>query len=318
MTVHCNISLASITNHSNLVSMLEPIFLANQEDEIEIKIDWLNTNSIKPDYLLLIVTAVNFVKENEMSWKGTFVNMDPNSDCVKYSSRMDFFENLGFDYDESFNRISSEGRFTEISSFSDDNALDLHKAIMRVLINQNLNEEMLKVLEYCLWEVIDNTLNHSSDSFELGAGKCFICCQNFQYNNNLRIIIADHGKGIHKALTTHPKSNFKSLTESESVERSIERGVTNSTGMGFGLFSTAELIKHNKGFLIIHSGNHQLQLKEVQTMHETSFWQGTYTFLELNTNIPVDHKLIFGEDSKRDDDYNEFKEDLIGGENNLW
>ena len=318
MPIICNIPLCSITDHSNLVSMLEPIFLATPEDEINIRIDWSNTYAISPDYLALIVSAVNYLRENNISLKGSFINMNPNSDCVKYSSRMDFFKNLGFEYDESFNRNSSEGRFTEITPFSEPNAFELHKTVMKVLINQDLNEDMLAVLDYCLWEVIDNTLNHSGQKFEYGAGQGFLCCQNFPQSKKLKIIISDTGKGIHQALTSHPESEYKDLSEAEAVERCIDKGVTNSMGMGFGLFSTSELIKHNEGTMIIHSGNHQLVLKDSVTINKTSKWQGTFTFLELNTDIAVDHKLIFGEDSKIKDDFNEIKEDFVGENNNLW
>lgn len=134
----------------------------------------------------------------------------------------------------------------------------------------------------------------------------------------VRILIADNGKGIHESLTKHPNSNYRGLTEGEAVFRCIENRVTNSTGKGFGLWATAEMIGENGGELIIHSGNHQLICFSEKRLEETVRWQGTYTFLRINTDIPVDYKVIFGEDSDRADLFEEFKEKLLGISDELW
>jgi hypothetical protein len=77
----------------------------------------------------------------------------------------------------------------------------------------------------------------------------------------------------------------------------VQKGVTNGEGRGFGLWATAELIKHNQGKLQIHSGNSLLEVTDDQKVKEAPFWSGTYTTLKLNTDIPVSDKLIFGENS---------------------
>ena len=51
--------------------------------------------------------------------------------------------------------------------------------IMRILIVNGVNEDMLTVLNFCLYEVLDNTLNHSSPEFRYGAGTGFVVAQFF-------------------------------------------------------------------------------------------------------------------------------------------
>jgi hypothetical protein len=162
---------------------------------------------------------------------------------------------------------------------------------------------MLAVLKYCLWEVIDNTLNHSGKGFTYGNGSGYGCIQYFPNHKEIRIIISDTGVGIHHALTKHPTSKYKDLSESEAVLASIEKGVTNGEGRGFGLWATAELIKHNKGKMQIHSGNALLQISDKIEILDAPYWQGTYTTFRLNTDIPVSDKLIFGEGSTILDSY---------------
>ncbi len=151
-----------------------------------------------------------------------------------------------------------------------------------------------------------------------GIGNGFVCAQFFPTSEFVRILIADTGIGIHRALTTHPKSKFKELSEEQAVHRSIEKGVTNSEGMGFGLWATSQMIKENRGELSIHSGSFCLNVGNTTNTFKTSKWNGTYTFLKINTNIPVNHKSIFGESSDQEDMFNEYSEDLFGNQKNLW
>lgn len=129
----------------------------------------------------------------------------------------------------------------------------------------------------------------------------------------------DTGIGIHKALTEYPESNYKELSEEEAVFRCIEKGVTNLKGAGFGLWATSQFIRENGGEMLIYSGNHFLNCHDkTPQVQKKAFWNGTLTYLKINTDIPVDHKVIFGEEYTRDDDYDWFIENRIGVTENLW
>lgn len=313
-----NISFQEIINHSVLVDNLAPAYRIEPGDQVHFEIDMNSDGLIYSDWLLLITSAIDFLRNNEVEVSGTFINFNPNCNKVQYASRVNFFELLGFDYQEDFTRRNSSGRFTEIKAFDKDNANDLFEEIMKILVENNVNNDMLTVLNFCLWEVLDNTLNHSGEGFAYGAGKGQVCAQYFPNREEVRIMIADTGIGIHEALTTHPKSQYKHFSEEEAVLNCINRGVTNSEGMGFGLWATSEMIKKNQGEFIIHSGNHHLYCGNSQTIQRLSKWQGTFTYLRLNTNVPVYHQEIFGKNSHQHDMYQEFKERLFENLDQLW
>lgn len=303
-----------ISSHHHLVTALSPTFKLSSGESVHMNLNLHGEGFLYSDFLLLIASNVIHLKSVGIIVTGN-LNLASNSSRVNYASRINFFQLLGFPYREEFVRRDSSGRFTEIEKFDKTNALDCFKSIMKILIANGVNEDLLTVLNFCLWEVFDNTLNHSGRGFQYGAGSGMVCAQYFPRNQEVRIMVADNGIGIHQALTTHPNSNYKGMTEEEAVLKSIEKGVTNSEGMGFGLWATSEMVNLNGGELTIYSGNHQLTNGQIQEFDQ---WKGTFTFLKINTNVPVDHQSVFGENSDQHDMFQELKEDLLGDLENLW
>lgn len=71
--------------------------------------------------------------------------------------------------------------------------------------------------------------------------------------------------------------------------------------------------------MLIYSGNHFLNCHDKEAkVQKGAFWNGTLTYLKINTDIPVDYKVIFGEKYTREDDYDWFIENRIGVSENLW
>ena len=296
------IKFSKINSHAQIIEALD-ILQSEVSDEIVVNFDFTGHAKIYSDYLLLIVSLLKHLESKGLKITYRLANSSNNKNQLDYISRVDFFKNLDIEYNENFERFRTVGRFTEIRAFDNDNAILLYNRMMSVLVHDEINVEMLSVLKYCLWEVIDNTLNHSGKGFTYGNGSGYGCIQYFPTHKEIRIIISDTGVGIHHALTKHPTSKYKNLSEREAVLASIEKGVTNGEGRGFGLWATAELIKHNKGKMQIHSGNALLQISDKIEILEAPFWQGTYTTFRLNTDIPVSDKLIFGEGSTILDSY---------------
>lgn len=311
------IDFRKISGHSQIVDALSKAFDAVANDTVHFTIN-LNTYSmLYSDHLVLIGSTVNHLRNIGVTVTGNFQDFRSASGQVRYASRVNFFEQIGFAYDEGYVRQNASGRFTEIKRFDDDNALDIHKEIVTILLKDAINEDMMTVLEYCLWEVIDNTIRHSLSDGTVYNGNGYISCQYFPNKKQVRIIVADNGQGIHKALTTHPNSKYKLLNEAEALDQSVNKGVTNSTGMGFGLWATATLIKENGGKLIIHSGNNSLEIDNDKNVTNTSKWQGVYTYIRVNTDVAVTYDKIFEDDGQRNA-FEELKEDLLGNLDELW
>lgn len=317
-SIDISIEFSKVQSHHSLIEQFSQAFNLVEGDSINLNID-LNTYSLLySDHLCIIVTLIDHLRLKGISVNGNFQNLKKESAQSKYASRVDFFNLIGAPFDEEFERKDASGKFTEILKFEEANALELQKRIMKILLTNELNEDMLRVLDYCLWEVIDNTLNHSDTSFEYGVGSGYLCCQFFPTSKEVRIIIADSGQGIHKALTSHPDSKFKDYSESEALENCIVRGVTNSNGMGFGLWATATLIRENGGTLLIHSGSHSLKCEKEPIVSKVPKWQGTYTFLRVNTDVPVTYGEIFGDDMTQNNSFDELKARIFGDLDDLW
>lgn len=306
-SISIDLDFRHIDSRTVLVSRLSPAFLVSRNDTVYFEVNLNRTHILYSDWLLLVVCTFQHFKKRDVRVSGRFIDFDQDCDKVRYASRVNFFDLIGFEFKERFARRNASGRFTEIRYFDQSNVRGLFNEIMKILMVNGVNEDMLTVLNFCLWELLDNTLNHSGEGFAYGSGSGYACAQYFPSRQEVRIIIADTGIGIHRALTTHPKSEYKHYSQREAVLNCINRGVTNSEGLGFGLWATAEMMRKNHGEMVIHSGTHSLLCKSDTHIHETKRWQGTYTFLRINTNIPVDHRGIFGENSDQQDMYQEFR-----------
>ncbi len=313
-----SIDLNTIGCHSQLVKSLSLKEVPQKGDEVHIEIDLNTEGLLLADFLTLIVCVIYSFKNKGVKITGKFLNFKRSSNKIKYASRVDFFKHLKFAFQEDFQRRNSSGRFIEIKKFDDDNSLTVFKDIMKILINKGIDEGLLTALDFCLYEVIDNTLNHAGPNFEYGEGEGYIFAQHFPTFKEIRIIIADDGIGIHRALTKHPETLYSHYTEEEAVKHCIDNGVTNSTGKGFGLWSTSEMIKQNKGELVIHSGNYSLKCNSKNEINKESFWDGTYTFIKLNTDVSVNVDNIFEAGHTQRDSYNELKEELLEDLSDLW
>lgn len=243
--IKITIDFTKYTSHVELIQDLSPAFNAGWGDDVYIRINLYSYSIIYSDMLAIVASTVSHLREKGVAISGSFLPFS-NQRQADYASRINFFQFVGLAYEESFLRHDSSGKFTEIRKFySEKNSTDkisvLHQDIIRILHNCQVMKEVMIVLEFCLHEVLDNTLNHSK------AMNGWACCQYFKEKNEIRLIVLDTGIGIHKALTEYPESNYKDLSEEEAVFRCIEKGVTNGFGAGFGLWATSQFVRENEG-----------------------------------------------------------------------
>lgn len=308
-----------IYTHSELIKLLEPTNSLVFIDYVTFKIDFTGRKVLYSDYLLLVALKINDLKEIGVTVEVEFINLNKESDAVKYASRMNFFKLIGHDLEENFTRNDGANKFVEITKFDKNNIVKVADEIMRVLLGKGLDQDLLTALNFCVYEVLDNSLNHSKGDFIEGSGLGFVSAQFFPLKSKFRMIIADCGVGIHHALTMHPKSKFKKLSEKEAIEQCIKKGVTNSMGRGFGLWGTSEMVKQNEGELFIHSGNHCLTATENSKVFKKSNWKGVFTYLQINTNKFINIESIFDEQTQiKRELFQEYKEGIVNEINHLW
>lgn len=94
--------------------------------------------------------------------------------------------------------------------------------------------------------------------------------------------------------------------------------VTDGKGMGFGLYSTACLIRQAGIVLKLHSGRHLLTYNGTEErIEEVGLWQGTVIYFELYSNKEIDPNEVL---ENRTDAISDFNDQFIDTEDieNLW
>ena len=316
--IKIHIKFNRYTSHKQLVSDLAPAFIATKENKVNIQIDLNVDRLLYSDFLILVVAAVTHLRTNEIPVSGN-IKCNPDNDKVKYASRVNFFKLLGLDYKEKYSRKSSKGKFTELTPYTNENVDNIFNKIRAILIaNVEIIIEVQQLLDYCMYEIMDNVINHSALPIKYG-GKGWCCAQLFPQSNEIRLLICDTGIGIHQALSQHPQSKYKGISEQEAITLCTQKDVTNGEGMGFGLFATSEFIKLNGGEMTVYSGNHFSHTAKGQvTISSGMFWQGTFVYLRIYTQNAVDYKKIMPEGHTLPDDYQFFLEKTFGFNDDLW
>lgn len=316
-TIELNIEFRKYRSHPELVRDLAPAFQARPADTVFILIDLDTYSMLYADMLLLVSTLVIHLRGRGIQVKGKVLNLEKDSARARYASRIDFFKLIGMDYEEDFQRWSGGGHFTEITRFTNDKGRNdfyhnLLRRVVAIVRNVNADRAVLEMLDFCLTELFDNALNHS------GMPYGWASAQFFPQRREVRLIVGDTGIGIHQSLTRNPKSKFKHLNEMQAVARCIEAQVTSGEGMGNGLFVTSEFIRRNAGELLIYSGSHFLRCTASATTVTRGYrWNGTFAFMRINTDVPVDYQEILTSLSTRPDDFEFFYgADQVGDE--LW
>lgn len=308
--IDVNLRISDCLSHEDLITALSPLFQVGKGDYVHLTLDLTNADDahdIYPDYLLLIVSALRYLDRFGIKPSG---NILYNPLKVTYISRMDFFTNLNVDFAEEIKRKDSTGKCIEISRFDKDTISGIYDSIIKILDSfPSIELTVLQGLGYCFYELLDNVLNHSEE------GHGWVVAHYYKAESTIRIMICDTGIGIHKSLTTTPKDErFKSYTEEEAVSQCINDKVTNGKGMGFGLYSTANLIKDCESELIIYSGRKKLHCsQEGKIVEDCPYWQGTVVFLKLRSDICIDPDKVVDYKTDCADQYNE----MFGQEHSL-
>ncbi|WP_196607364.1 hypothetical protein [Pectinatus frisingensis] len=276
------INFNKITTVEQLISLLSLKHLSY--NNIRIHVILLPFNNIT--LLLILVAAVKYLVA-----MGKNVSIDVNDTGIRYLQRINFYRELGIDVDECFSRHNSVGKFIEISRVTEENSLEVVNKILRILFtNMSISDEISGCLNYCFWEMIDNIQEHA-DSIIGG----YTVVQRYPKKGYIEINIVDCGCGIYNSLIKNPK--YHDFSEDDAIQYCVQKGYTNGSGMGNGLFHTTNFVKDNCGVFDLYSGNKHLCISNKETiLSDISYWQGVILSLKIMMNNPVMLTQIFGDD----------------------
>lgn len=198
-----------------------------------------------------------------------------------------------------------------IEVFDHDTIYTTYRDIVSLLNGYpDVEVSVLQALSYCFYEVLDNVLTHS----ERRCGTAIM--RYLPEANKIQILVADDGIGVMSSLRANPE--YAKISEGDAVKYCIADGVTDGKGMGFGLYSTARLIKNVGITLEIHSGKSKLEYDgDAMNVVEAPEWQGTIVYFELHSDKEINPNEVV---DNRTDCESQFNEEFCGEDelDNLW
>lgn len=148
-------------------------------------------------------------------------------------------------------------------------------------------EGVLEGLEWCLYEVLDNVMQHSS------AGVGYAMLQLHARSKRLAVCVGDTGVGVQRSLSS--SQAYRPRTAFDALTLAVREGVTRNkkTNQGNGLFGLVKIIEQNGGKLHIRSGRGQMLLEgdRVRGSNDQEFPgpdnHGTTVDFQLKVDRPV-------------------------------
>lgn len=186
-------------------------------------------------------------------------------------------------------------QFTPATPFSTATELEaVRESIMRVVLSQSrLDSWLPEAIEWSLWEVMENVLNHS------GAGMGWVQVSTFPKTKHVNMVIVDSGIGIRGSLS----ERYEDLSDHQALRKAVEQGGTRDPvrNAGYGLTGCARIALSNRGELIVQSGGYRLTVEPGSSRQgdvyrysrQDASYAGTIVELELRTNRPVDPSKAF-------------------------
>lgn len=198
-----------------------------------------------------------------------------------------------------------------IEMFDSESIHAVYRDIVNTLkMQMDIELGILQTLSYCFYEILDNVLTHSMKS-------CGTAVMRYTPEKaKIQIMVVDDGIGIQRSLSENDA--YRNISEAEALAQCMLDKVTDGKGMGFGLYSTACLIRQAGIILKLHSGKHILIYDGVEErIEETGFWQGTVIYFELYSNKEIDPNNVL---ENRTDAVSEFNDEFLDTEDidNLW
>jgi hypothetical protein len=291
--MHVRVEAPQVLNLDGFIHVSRDIDVALERGAREILVDLGPVLRAYPDGVLPLVAALMRLRWSEHVDVGVRF---PTSAQLK-----GVFDGVGWTHHLSASRAEFRElppitrQFTPATPFTTSEELErVRKSIMQVVLAQpNLARWLPEAIEWSLWEVMENVLNHS------GLGLGWVQASSFRESRHINIAVVDGGVGIRESLS----GRYEGLTHQESLRKAVEEGGTRdpNRNAGYGLTGCARIALANRGELTVYSGNYILRV-QAGSSRQGDFYrysraepdlQGTLVELELRMDREIDPKIAF-------------------------
>lgn len=251
--------------------------LSQRLDAHDIYLDFENIKHYIPAAIVAIIACV---RKWRSEGKRIYLTNHKGNDAFRYLQRIDFFSTLGLNYEEDFRRHAPLGDFVTITEVSAQKTRDVEPLIrdlVGTLVPENEYEDLFRLLQYALGEIIRNCMQHSN-----GVG--FVAAQYAGMTDLIRIGIADHGIGIRESFKSSDSPHFKEeFSDSKCLELALKPEISSKTHIkgpygdpsnaGVGLSIVQAIAAETAGYFFLASGSASY-LKNGQKTGEFADWPG--------------------------------------------
>lgn len=261
---------------SNTLFSLYNIAKESQEDEIIF--DLKRSESLTPfGIIMLASTAI----ECQRQGKSCSLTRVKNSPIDVFLSRSGFHRFFGLDNMEPERDLIRTGEVQLIKPQGVDYFI-IENLSEIIDYHVNISSGVKASIQMSLQETMTNVVDHS------GVNDYLVCAHTYPRREQIRLCIADLGKGILESLTDSPEYGHLS-NDYEAIKLAIENGVTTrKERAGLGLSHISQFLKINKGQLCIISGAGKVYWKfdqsKIQEQEMKHPFKGTIVKLIINTN----------------------------------
>jgi len=251
------IPLPKYVFEDNLYSFLSLLCTGNSASDVTL--DFKAIKHYIPAAITSIITCIRTWQENGIPV--VLINHQ-NNEAFRYLQRIDFFSTLGLNYQEDFARHAPMGDFVTITEINNQPERDLTKLIdelVGTLFPEEQNEELYKLLQYALGEIIRNSIQHS-------CGLAYVSAQYNKAKDLIRIGVSDNGIGIRNSFKDNNSPHFKeefsdqdclylALQSEVSSKNHIRGPYGDPVNAGVGLSIVHAIAAETLGYFYLASGD---------------------------------------------------------------
>lgn len=245
---------------SNLPKLLTVIARLDAEDE-EMTLDFSAVKYWIPAAIVTLCSAVNHWKERNRT-----IRFRGHHGCqaFAYLQRIDFFDRVGLNLPENFNRRDPGTSFVEIQSVK-PGAARLKEPLARKLAvclagTEDDSDDVLRLSEFALGEVIANCQQHATKPG-------FVSAQYVKPKDWARFGMADYGIGIRESFRLAESPHYRTgMNDEEALELAMRPWVSSKRHLkhgpygeapnrGVGLKMILHMLRDLQGELFVASGS---------------------------------------------------------------
>ena len=278
------IQLPNYVFEQNFLTFLGKLSVAKGTEVV--CLDFQDVRHYIPAAITAIVAAI---RKWEADGREVFLVNHRNNSAFRYLQRIEFFSVLGLHYNEDFTRHSPLGEFVTITEIREGDPADLNRLVQELvgtLVPEDSYEDLFRLLQYALGEIIRNCLQHS-------FGDGYVSAQYNKKTDLVRIGIADNGIGVKASFETNGSPHFRpimgdrdclrlAITPEVSSRNHIRGPYGDPENAGVGLSIVQAAAEATCGHFVLASGscvyykNGRLEGR-YDEMREGKKFQGTVT-----------------------------------------